>query len=121
MNITVLGIGMMGLPMARRLCAAGHTVQVWNRSRVKAEPLQADGATVHDHAADAVRHAELVITMLENGTVVGDVLFHQGVAQAMPQGSVVVDMSSIKPAEARDHAQLLEAMGYVPNHVLPTV
>ncbi len=111
MNIAVLGIGMMGLPMARRLCAAGHQVQVWNRSRAKAEPLQADGATVHDHAADAVRTADLVITMLENGAVVGDVLFNQGVAQAMPKGSLVVDMSSIKPAEARDHAQQLKAMG----------
>ena len=83
MKIAVLGIGMMGLPMAKRLCGAGHAVQAWNRSRAKAEPLQAEGATVHDHAADAVRGAELVITMLENGSTVEEVLFVHGVAGAM--------------------------------------
>jgi 2-hydroxy-3-oxopropionate reductase len=111
MNIAILGIGMMGLPMARRLCAAGHTVHAWNRSRAKAEPLSANGATVHDQAADAARGAEVVITMLENGSVVADVLFAQGVAVAMAPGSVLVDMSSIKPIEARDHAMRLETMG----------
>jgi 3-hydroxyisobutyrate dehydrogenase-like beta-hydroxyacid dehydrogenase len=111
MNIAILGIGMMGLPMARRLCAAGHTVHAWNRSRAKAEALSANGAMVHDQAADAARGAELVITMLENGAVVTDVLFAQGVAAAMAPGSVLVDMSSIKPIEARDHAMRLEAMG----------
>ena len=111
MKIAVLGIGMMGLPMAKRLCGAGHAVQAWNRSRAKAEPLQAEGATVHDHAADAVRGAELVITMLENGSTVEEVLFVHGVAGAMAPGSLAVDMSSIKPAEARDHATRLAALG----------
>ena len=115
MNIAVLGIGMMGLPMARRLLAAGHQVQAWNRSRTKAEPLLADGATVHDTAAQAVEGVELVITMLENGVVVGDVLFAegstQGAAQAMQPGTLVADMSSIKPAEAREHALRLAALG----------
>ena len=111
MNIAVLGIGMMGFPMARRLCEAGHQVGVWNRSREKAERLIPFGATVHDKAADAVRQAEIVITMLENGTVVADVLFKKGVAHAMNPGTVLIDMSSIKPAEARDHAERLGGMG----------
>jgi 2-hydroxy-3-oxopropionate reductase len=111
LKIAFLGIGMMGLPMASRLCQAGHTVAVWNRSRVKAEPLAALGATVHDTAAQAVAGTDLVITMLENGAVVGDVLFAQGVAAAMVPGSLVVDMSSIKPIEARDHVARLHAMG----------
>lgn len=107
MNIAVLGIGLMGFPMARRLCEAGHTVHVWNRSRDKAERLIPFGATVHDRAADAARQAEIVITMLENGTVVESVLFDAGVANAMNPGTVVIDMSSIKPAEARAHAERL--------------
>ena len=111
MKIAVLGIGMMGFPMARRLCEAGHQVSAWNRSRAKADPLQAFGATVHGPAASAVRGAELVLTMLDNGSVVEDVLFAQGAAQAMTPGALLVDMSSIKPAEARDHAARLEAMG----------
>lgn len=101
----------MGLPMSRRLCEAGHTVHVWNRSRDKAERAAAFGATVHDTAADAAAKAEVLITMLENGDIVEQVMFDQGTAQAMPKGAVHIDMSSIKPAQARDHAARLQAMG----------
>ncbi|MDD2608720.1 MAG: NAD(P)-dependent oxidoreductase [Giesbergeria sp.] len=111
LSIAVLGIGMMGLPIARRLCAAGHRVQVWNRTRAKAEPLAAAGAVLHDHAVDAVRSADMVFSLLENGPVVADVLFQQGAAAAMRAGSLFVDMASIQPREARDHAARLQAQG----------
>jgi 2-hydroxy-3-oxopropionate reductase len=111
MKIAVLGIGLMGFPMARRLCEAGHTVSVWNRSRDKAQRLAPIGAIVHDQAADAAREAEIVITMLTDGAAVQEVLFNAGVAHAMKPGTVVVDMSSIKPAEARAHAERLGGMG----------
>ncbi|MFN3630519.1 MAG: apolipoprotein N-acyltransferase, partial [Casimicrobiaceae bacterium] len=52
--LAVLGIGMMGFPMARRLCEAGCTVSVWNRSRSKAERLLDVGARVTDTPAEAV-------------------------------------------------------------------
>jgi 2-hydroxy-3-oxopropionate reductase len=111
MKLCVLGIGRMGLPMARRLCAAGHTVQVWNRTRAKAEALAAVGAQVHDTPAAAVAEAEAVVCLLEDGPVVAQVLFELGAADAMPPGSLVIDMSSIKPAEARAHAELLAQRG----------
>ena len=101
----------MGLPMATRLCQAGLPVHVWNRNAAKATPLAALGATVHAQAADAVRTADIVISMLENGAVVQEVLFGLGVAHAMKPGALLVDMASIKPAEARDHAQRLHALG----------
>jgi len=107
MKIALLGIGLMGFPMGRRLCKAGHTVHVWNRTPGKAQRLAAAGAIVHEQPAEAVRDAELVITMLDNGAVVGQVLFDMGTAAAMQAGSLVVDMSSIKPVEARDHAARL--------------
>ncbi len=110
-SVALLGIGRMGLPMAIRLCQAGLPTHVWNRNRAKAEPLAAHGATVHEQLADAVGQADLVISMLENGPVVEQVLFAQGAAQAMRAGTLVVDMASIKPAEARDHAQRLQALG----------
>ena len=50
-TVAVLGIGMMGFPMARRLCEAGFTVHAWNRSRNKAERLQPFGAHVADTPA----------------------------------------------------------------------
>jgi 2-hydroxy-3-oxopropionate reductase len=110
-RISVLGIGAMGLPITRRLCAAGYQVQVWNRSAEKAQRAAAFGATVHTRAADAVREADAVISMLENGPVVFDVLSAQGVAMAMPGGALFIDMASIKPAEARAHAELLARRG----------
>ena len=107
MKIALLGIGLMGYPMGRRLCEAGHTVHVWNRSPGKAQRLVGAGAIVHDQPSAAVQDADLVITMLDNGAVVGHVLFDLGTAAAMKPGSLVVDMSSIKPVEARDHAARL--------------
>lgn len=111
MKIAVLGIGFMGFPMSRRLCEAGNEVHVWNRSRDKAERVAAFGATVHDTPAAAAAAADIVVSMLENGAVVSQVLFDQGTAQAMKRGSLVIDMASIKPREAREHAQRLQALG----------
>lgn len=112
LKVAVLGTGMMGFPMARRLCEAGHAVHAWNRSREKAAPLAAHGATVHAEAALAVRDADVVVCMLDHGAVVGDVLFGaHAAAQAMRSATLVIDMSSIKPREARDHAAQLAAMG----------
>ena len=109
--IAVLGTGMMGLPMARRLHAAGHQVHAWNRTRAKAEPLAALGISVHDTAAQAVQQADIVISLLENGPVVGQVLFDAGTAAAMRRGALFIDMASIQPREARDHAARLNEMG----------
>lgn len=107
MKLTVLGIGHMGLPMARRLLDAGHELHAWNRTRSRAEPLAAHGATVHDSAAAAAAAGDLVISMLENGPIVASVLFEQGAAAAMRPSTLFVDMASIKPAEARAHAERL--------------
>ena len=110
MKIAVLGIGLMGFPMARRLCEAGLTVHVWNRTPAKAQLLAPFGATVHATPALAAADAEIVITMLDHGAVVGQVLFDLGAAAAMAPGALLIDMSSIKPAEARDHAARLSEL-----------
>ncbi len=107
MKIAILGTGLMGFPMGRRLCAAGHTVHAWNRSIDKAQRLATAGATVHPLVQDAVKDADVVITMLDNGAVVGHVLFELGAADAMRPDTLLIDMSSIKPVEARDHAARL--------------
>ncbi len=101
----------MGLPMSKRLCEAGYSVSVWNRSPGKTDDLAALGAVVHQQASEAVESADIVVSMLESGPVVEDVLFSQGVAGAMKTGALLVDMASIKPREARDHAARLGALG----------
>jgi len=110
-TIAFLGTGLMGFPMARRLCEAGYTVHAWNRSPDKAERLRPMGAHIHAAAAQAAAQADIVISMLENGPVTERVLFEGGVVQAMREGALLVDMASIKPVEARDHAKRLEAQG----------
>ncbi|HNL42656.1 MAG TPA: NAD(P)-dependent oxidoreductase [Ottowia sp.] len=111
MTLTLLGTGRMGLPMARRLCQAGHELHVWNRSIDKAQPLAADGATVHGDLASAAAAGDIVISLLENGPVVASVLFEQGAAAALRPGSLFIDMASIKSAEAREHAARLAERG----------
>ncbi len=111
LHIAVLGIGRMGLPMAQRLCQAGYTVHAWNRSPDKAQALVPWGAKVHTQVQDAVRQADVLISLLESGPVVTHVLFELGAAEAMRAGCLMIDMASIKPAEARDHAARLQALG----------
>jgi 3-hydroxyisobutyrate dehydrogenase-like beta-hydroxyacid dehydrogenase len=110
-NVAFLGIGLMGSRQAKRLLDAGYPLTVWNRSREKAEALTVFGARVVDTASEAVSSADIVILMLENGRIATDVLFSQGVAEALRPGTVLVDMSSIKPAEAQKHASHLKERG----------
>ena len=109
--VAVLGIGLMGQPISRRLCEAGYRVRVWNRSPAKALAMQAHGATAFGTPAEAVALADIVIIMLQDGPAVENVLFAQGAASGLRPGSLVVDMSSIQPRQARDHAARLAALG----------
>jgi len=110
-QIAFLGTGLMGAPMARNLLAKGFTITAWNRTREKAEALVPLGAKVSASASDAVAGADVVITMLENGSIREAVIFESGAAEAMRPGAILVDMSSIKPAEAQDHALRLAWRG----------
>jgi 2-hydroxy-3-oxopropionate reductase len=110
-RIAFLGIGIMGAPMAANLLKAGYAVTVWNRTVAKTKPLAEGGATVAETSAAAAKAADVVFTMMADGAAVGDLLFRDGVAEAMPRGGLVIDTSSIEPARARDHAQRLAAAG----------
>lgn len=73
-TVAVLGTGIMGAAMARRLLQADHDVRVWNRTREKAEPLGDDGATVADSPEEAVRGADVVLTVLADADSVESVM-----------------------------------------------
>ncbi|MHC3469582.1 NAD(P)-dependent oxidoreductase [Streptomyces sp. 7R007] len=73
-TVSVLGTGIMGAAMARNIARAGHTVRAWNRTRAKAEPLAADGAHIADTPAEAVRDADVVLTILYDGPTTLDVM-----------------------------------------------
>jgi 3-hydroxyisobutyrate dehydrogenase len=90
-----IGTGRMGYPMAERLLRAGHPVQVWNRTRSKAEPLSALGATVHGRPADLAA-VDILFTMVSTGQDLEQVVFGAGgVAAGGTRPRVVVDCSSI--------------------------
>ncbi len=111
MSIAFLGIGLMGAPMVRNLLAAGFDVTVWNRTRAKAEALAGHGAGVAETPAEAVRDASVVMTMLSDGPAVTEVLRAGGVAEALGDGVLFIDCSSIPPLTAREHAGLVGAAG----------
>jgi 2-hydroxy-3-oxopropionate reductase len=111
-RIAFLGIGLMGAPMAANLLKTGFAVTAWNRTPAKAEPLKGQGATVAPSPAAATKDVDIVITMLTNGPAVEEVLFGAPqVAAALRTGALVIDMSSIPPATARDHAARLAKLG----------
>ncbi|MEE8123445.1 MAG: NAD(P)-dependent oxidoreductase [Alphaproteobacteria bacterium] len=110
-RIAFLGTGLMGAPMAGNLLRAGFELTVWNRTTAKTARLAELGARVGDSPTGAVQGAEVVLTMLESGPVVAEVLLERGVAEALKPGALVIDMSSIPPASARDHAARLSKLG----------
>lgn len=109
-HIAFLGIGLMGGPMTGNLLEAGFTLTLWNRTASKCEPFRARAA-VAETPAQAVTDADVVITMLENGDAVEEVLVAQGVIGALKPGAILVDMSSVQPALARRHAVLAAERG----------
>lgn len=91
--------------MVRRLLAAGHAVTVWNRTHGKAAALADAGARPVADLAEAVRGADIVISMLEAGPTVAMVL--QNALPALAPKALWIDMSSTQQAEAQTfHAQL---------------
>lgn len=110
MQIAFLGIGLMGEPMVRRLLDAGFAVTAWNRSHGKAQALEAAGARAPVQLADAVADAAIVISMLEAGPVVAEVL--QRALPALAPGALWVDMSSTQQAEAQAFHAQLQAHGH---------
>lgn len=111
-KITLIGTGLMGVPMARNLLRVGHALTVWNRTIARAQPLAADGARIASDAAEAVRGAEFVITMLADGFATGALVDAPEVQAALAPGAIWIDMSSTKPEHARAQAKTLRALGF---------
>lgn len=106
-TLAFLGIGLMGRPMALRLAQAGHPVRAWNRSFAKAEALRGSGAEPVAELGEAVRGAQVLISMLEAGPVVGEVI--DAALPALAAGTLWIDMSSTRQDEALAfHARLAE-------------
>ena len=94
-RIAVLGTGIMGSAMARNLVSAGMRTTVWDRSPAATAALSGAGAVATASPAEAVRDANVVITMLPTADVVNSVIFDSGVAEALAVDAVWAQMGTI--------------------------
>jgi 3-hydroxyisobutyrate dehydrogenase-like beta-hydroxyacid dehydrogenase len=112
MKIGYIGIGIMGRPMAENLLKAGYAVSVFNRTAAKCEPLQQQGATVCENAAQVARQSDVVFINVTDTPDVDEILFGKlGVVEAARAGLIVVDNSTISPSATQNFAQRLETQG----------
>ncbi|WP_170931580.1 MULTISPECIES: NAD(P)-dependent oxidoreductase [unclassified Pseudomonas] len=99
------GIGLMGLPMCRRLLAAGYPLTVWNRNPAKCAPLVEAGARQVATPAELCGQADVVMLCLADTAVVREVVFGPaGVAEGAKNGQLLVDFSSLEPTATREMA-----------------
>jgi 2-hydroxy-3-oxopropionate reductase len=96
--VAVLGIGLMGRPMAARLAEAGFAPRLWNRTAAKAQALAGLGAIPCASVEDAVAGAAIVISMLEAGPAVAATI--ETALPALAPGTLWIDMSSTRHDEA---------------------
>ena len=98
----------MGLPMSKNLVKAGYNLTAFNRSKNKAEPLKEFGAKISNTLKDAVDGSDIVITMLTDDTAVDEVMNNTDFLENLKSGSIVIDMSSVKPTTATKHGNNLK-------------
>ena len=112
-RIGFVGLGIMGLPMARNALRAGFPVAVTNRTIAKADALGADGATVVRTPREVAERSDIVVTMVTNTPDVEIVLFGaDGIADGAHAGLLAIDMSTVAPAATREFAERARTRGF---------
>ncbi|MHC4185809.1 MAG: NAD(P)-dependent oxidoreductase [Planctomycetota bacterium] len=111
-KIGFIGTGIMGRPMALNLLKAGYAVVVHNRTKARAEPVLAAGATWAETPAEIAKRSEVVITCVPDTPDVRQVLLGKsGVIETARAGLVCVDMSTISPAATKEMGEVLADKG----------
>ena len=101
-RVGFVGLGLMGLPMARNLLKAGYPLTVHNRTAAKAAPLVAEGARRADSPAEAASQADVVVTMVTDSPDVEAVVAgERGLLAGARRGATWIDMSTISPDVTR--------------------
>ncbi|WCK53235.1 NAD(P)-dependent oxidoreductase [Aneurinibacillus sp. Ricciae_BoGa-3] len=111
-RIGFIGIGLMGSGMAKNLLSAGYPLVVWNRTKSKAEELLTRGALWAGSPSDVARQADVVFTMLSADQQVKEVLLGAGgVCEAVHQGHIIIDSSTVSPKTSRELYEAFAAKG----------
>jgi len=108
-KIGFIGIGLMGLPMAKNLLKAGYELKAFNRTESKAEPLKEFGAEIASSIKDVVNGSDAVIAMLTDDKAIDDVMYSSDFLDNLKSDATVIDMSSVKPTTAIKHGNNLNS------------
>ncbi|OHV19016.1 NAD(P)-dependent oxidoreductase [Rhizobium sp. RMa-01] len=109
-DVAVIGAGIMGTAIVTRLIETGHKVSVFDLDAEKVAALAAKGADAASSVQDAVAASEFCVLSLNHASIVRAVIFgEKGVAAAASADKLLIDMSSIDPAETADMAKRLRA------------
>ena len=108
-KIGFIGIGLMGLPMAKNLLKAGYELKAFNRTESKAEPLREFGGKISKSIEEVVSDNNVVITMLTDDSSVDAVMNSQEFLDNLKVDATVIDMSSVKPTTAISHGNNLKS------------
>ena len=112
-RVGFVGLGIMGLPMARNALKAGFPVTVTNRTLGKADPLTAEGGTAVTTPREVAERSDIVVTMVTSSPDVEAVTFGpNGIADGAHPGLLVIDMSSISPVATRAFAERADEKGF---------
>ena len=108
-KIGFIGIGLMGLPMAKNILKSGYNLKVFNRSKNKAEVLKEFGAVITTSIGEVVKDSDVVITMLTDDTAINEVMSSPNFLENLKSGTIVIDMSSVKPTTASKYGNNLKS------------
>ena len=108
-KIGFIGIGLMGLPMAKNILKSGYNLKVFNRSKNKAEVLKEFGAVITTSIGEVVKDSDVVITMLTDDTAINEVMGSPNFLKNLKSGTIVIDMSSVKPTTASKYGNNLKS------------
>ena len=107
-KIGFIGIGLMGLPMAKNILKSGYKLTAFNRSPNKADLLKEFGAGIAKSLDELVNNSDVIITMLTDDKAVDEVMNNQNFVENLKSGKILIDMSSVKPITAKKHANSLK-------------
>lgn len=111
MKLGLIGLGIMGKPMAKNLLKAGYDLTVFDLNQAAVSEVVEAGANQAKSAREVAGLADVILTMLPNSPHVKQVVFEGGVLEAAKPGSIFVDMSSISPIASREIAAALLEKG----------
>ena len=112
LKLGFIGLGYMGRPMCRNLLKAGYPVTVWNRSRAGIDFALSHGAVEANSAREVAEASDIVVTMVKHGGDTAEVaLGHNGLSCGARPGMILIDMSTISPADAASIAARLKEGG----------